>query len=96
MSASFQVAAVAKQLGVDAVPALVGFGRKHGVPVPDLVGVLVARCHAPLLRDAHAAWQHAQEQGLQRKRATAVQAKWAALVHKLLTRARLRAEYGEL
>jgi len=85
---------IAKQLAIDAVPALVGFGRRNGFPVPELDGVLVAARDAPVLRDAHTAWLQAQEREALRQHAVAVQGKWGALVSKVLTRARLRAEYG--
>ena len=90
-----RVAKVAGQLGVDFAPAVVGFSHGSGRAVPDTDGIIVAAADAPLLREAYQGWAEEQVRKDHLKRERRRIGRWASLVTKVLTRARLEAEYGK-
>ena len=85
---------VAKQLGVDYAPVVVGFTRSGGRSVPDTDGILVADTDAPMLGEAYSAWAGEQIKTAALKRERELVARWGAIVHAALTRARLQEQYG--
>ena len=88
------VAQVARQLGVDCAPAMVGFDIRDGRSVPRFDGVVVCVEAAAMLREAAAAWRERQEDGEARKRRAQVEAMWKRTLLALGVRCRLQQEYG--
>ena len=85
---------VAKQLGVDYAPVVVGFTRSGGRSVPDTDGILVADSDAPMLREAYLAWAGEQTKKAALKRERELVARWGSIVRAALTRARLQEQHG--
>ena len=89
------VAAAAKQLGVDAAPAMVGFDVHDGRPVPKFDGVVVCAEHAELLREAAASMaERAEDADAHRRRQEAL-GLWRTLIHAMAVRRRLEQQYGD-
>ncbi|EQC39646.1 hypothetical protein SDRG_03077 [Saprolegnia diclina VS20] len=89
-----RVAKVAKSLGVDFAPAVVGWEVKGGRNVPVLNGIVVADVVAAMVEDAHATMQHESiEKAIKHNQALIVK-RWGTFAQKLLLRKRLRDEYG--
>ncbi|OQR95109.1 DNA repair protein [Achlya hypogyna] len=89
-----RVAKVARTLGVDFAPAVVGWEVKSGRNVPVLDGIVVAAEVAAMVEDAHATMQHESiEKAIKHNKALVVK-RWGTFAQKLLLRKRLRDEYG--
>jgi hypothetical protein len=89
------VAQAAKQLGVDAAPAMVGFDVRDGRPVPKFDGVVVCVEHAEVLREAAAAMaEQAEDKEVHKQHAEALSL-WRALIRALAIRRRLEEQYGD-
>ena len=84
------VATVAKTLGVDAVPAVVGFEFKAGRMRPVHDGVVVPAEAAGLLADAHRAAEASKRDKQAAERARAIWARWRRLIAKAMIRASLQ------
>lgn len=84
----------AKSLAIQYVPALVGFESKGTITIPKIGGIVVLTIYAPLLYDAlfeMSAWKNEVEYN---KKEEEILGKWARLARRLLTRQRLKDEYG--
>lgn len=85
---------VARELGIDYAPALVGFEVKNDRNVPVIDGIVVAQTALELLLDAHA---HVQQRTIEHaieKNQSLVVKRWERLVKRLLLRQRLEDDYG--
>jgi xeroderma pigmentosum group C-complementing protein len=89
-----RAAQTARQLGIDAPPALVGFDRYAGRQVPVLDGVVVAEEHAETLVNACLAEETARAERAEARKAAEAAARWRQLLAAIWTRARLEATYG--
>jgi xeroderma pigmentosum group C-complementing protein len=89
-----RAAQTARQLGIDAPPALVGFDRYAGRQVPVIDGVVVAEEHAEALVSACLAEETARAQRAEARKAAEAAARWRQLLAAIWTRARLEATYG--
>ena len=89
-----QVAKAAKQLGIDAAPAMVGFDVHDGRAVPKLDGVVVCEEHAALLREAAAAMADRHEDEEARRQTAEALGLWRTLLRALAIRRRLEVQYG--
>lgn len=88
------VAKVAKRLGVDYAPAVVGFDWGGGQCTPRFEGVVVPEEAADLLSEAHAAVEHESlELAVRRRREEALCA-WKDFLRALFSEAKLRAHYA--
>lgn len=100
---------MAKALGIDFAPAVLGFTRPGGgsgggfggggggggFARPEVDGLVVASQHKAVLCDAYAGWAADQVERQALKRSRLVLNKWASLVRNALTRCRLQEEYGK-
>jgi hypothetical protein len=84
----------AKQLGLDAAPAMVGFDVHDGRPVPKFDGFVVCEEHADLLREAASEMNDLAENGEAQKRHDQALALWGTLLRALAVRRRLEQQYG--
>lgn len=84
---------VAKKLGIDAAPAMVGFDMRDGRSVPRFDGVIVCEDMAPVVAEAAAAMAEQEEDKRMRKRRKYALGLWANLLQHLSVRERLEAEY---
>lgn len=84
----------ATSLGVPFAPALVGFEQRGPVTVPKIGGIVVLRAHEQLLRDAIFEMAAFKEEQLYNKKEQEILEKWKRLTRRVLTRNRLRVEYG--
>ena len=84
----------AKQLGLDASPAMVGFDIRDGRPVPSFDGFVVCAEHADLLREAAAAMSEHAEDGMVHKQREEALGLWRTLLRAMAVRKRLEKEYA--
>jgi xeroderma pigmentosum group C-complementing protein len=84
----------AKQLGVDAAPAMVGFDVHDGRAVPKFDGVVVCTEHAEMLGEAAAMLTEQAEDVEAHKRHEEALASWRLLLRSLLLRRRIEKQYG--
>ena len=84
----------AKQLGLDAAPAMIGFDVHDGRPVPKFDGVVVCEEHAALLREAAAAIAEREEDQAAHKQTAEALDLWRTLLRALAIRRRLEVQYG--
>ena len=89
-----KVAQVARELGVDCVPAMVGFDIRDGRPVPRFDGVVVCEEHAAMLVEAAAARQEQADDREAHQRRAQVLDMWRRTLLALSVRCRLQQEYG--
>jgi xeroderma pigmentosum group C-complementing protein len=87
---------VAQQLGVDFAAAVVGFESRNGVNYPQFDGIVVADAVAETLLDAHAHVQQTVIEKAINKNQQLIVKRWERLVKRLLLKARLNDEYGEV
>lgn len=85
--------AVAKKLGIDAAPAMVGFDFRDGRSVPRFDGVIVCDEMADALREAAAGVAEQEEDKQLHNRRKRALAHWAELLRSLRLKARLEADY---
>ena len=90
-----KVAIVARELGVDFAPALVGFGRTSGRAVPELQGIIVGQEHSEMICEAFSAWAQQKAEVAAAKRTKQVVKRWEILTKGLMTQDRLQREYGQ-
>ena len=89
-----RVARVARDLGIDAAPAMVGFDLRDGRWVPRFDGVVVCASNAPMLLEAAGALDEADEDKAARKRRDELLDHWSKVLRALTVRERLEREYG--
>ena len=70
---------VAKKLGIDYAPAMVGFERARGRSVPKILGVVVAKPNEQLLRDACAEAERERQRKAEQKARDEAMAAWRRL-----------------
>ena len=85
---------VARQLGIDCAPAMVGFDIRDGRPVPRFDGVVVCEEFAALLVEAAAARQEQTDDREAHQRRAQVLDLWRRTLLALGVRCRLQEEYG--
>ncbi|TYZ67353.1 hypothetical protein PybrP1_008656, partial [[Pythium] brassicae (nom. inval.)] len=85
---------VARELGLDFAPAVVGFEAQGDRNVPQVDGIVVAETALALLLDAHAHVQQGTIERAMEKNQAAVAKRWERLVKRLLLRQRLDDDYG--
>lgn len=78
-----RVAAVAKKLGVDYAPAMVGFERQKGRSVPSFDGIVVAQAQAQLVEDAWHQQEEERKRQAQQKAREEARATWRRLLRTL-------------
>ncbi|OQS07046.1 DNA repair protein [Thraustotheca clavata] len=89
-----RVQKVAKELGIDYAPAVVGFEVKGGRNVAVIDGIVVAQHFETMIQDAHATMeQDLIEKAIKRNRQIIIK-RWSMMVQKLLLRKRLQEEYS--
>lgn len=84
----------ALSLGLPCVPAVTGFERRGLHTVPIIGGVVVLRQHAEILQDASYFVDAVREEGQLRKWDKEITGRWARLTFAVLSRERLRKQYG--
>ena len=84
----------AKQLGLDAVPAMIGFDVHDGRPVPKFDGFVVCEEHADILREAASTMSDLAEDSEVQKRHEQAVGLWRTLLRAIEVRRRLERQYG--
>ena len=84
----------AKQLGVDAAPAMVGFDMHDGRAVPKFDGAVVCAEAVDMLREAAAAVREQAEDSDARKQRAEGLEMWRTLLRTLAIRRRIEKQYG--
>ncbi|KAJ3036180.1 hypothetical protein HDV00_003036 [Rhizophlyctis rosea] len=84
---------IAKELGIDYAPAVVGFDFNKGRSTPDIKGVVVAKEFEEILLAAYEEKSRISAEQARKKRERAVVGRWRKLVVGLVTRDRLMREY---
>lgn len=85
---------LARDLGVDFAPAVVGFEVKNGKTYPKMDGIVVAASAQELLLDAHAHLQQTTIEQAIAKNQKIVLRRWEKLTKRLLLQNRLNEDYG--
>lgn len=85
---------MAKDLGLDFVPAIVGFNRKPGRTLPNLDGIIIHESFKNVLIEAYTAWAEELVKQQELKHEKVVIRRWELFVRNILTRQRLKADYG--
>ena len=84
----------AKSLELPHVPAVVGFERKGLYNVPIIGGIVVLAQHASIVQDASFFMEGVKEETYYIKKEKIQVARWEKLARGLLTRLRLKEQYG--
>lgn len=85
---------LARDLGVDFAPAVVGFEVKNGKTYPKMDGIVVAASAQEMLLDAHAHLQQTTIEQAIAKNQKIVLRRWEKLTKRLLLQNRLNEDYG--
>ena len=88
----YRIAKVAKKLGLQYAPCLLGFERSGR---PTIRGIVVHETNEELLREAHAAMSDYLMKEEHEKRENAILLRWKRLLVGVLTKDRLEREYGD-
>jgi xeroderma pigmentosum group C-complementing protein len=87
---------IAKELGIEYAPAMVGYEVKQGKPYPKFDGVVVCSQNVDTLLEAHAVIQHTTIQRAIEKNQSILHKRWERFIKRLLLRKRLELDYGRL
>mmetsp|Transcript_24488 Transcript_24488/g.31815 ORF Transcript_24488/g.31815 Transcript_24488/m.31815 type:complete len:661 (-) Transcript_24488:81-2063(-) len=89
-----KISLVAKKLGIDYAPALIGFqsGRNGSTPMVD--GIVICSEYKDVLVESYQNWQQDQIEKQAQKRTKQNLKRWYTLVKSLLIKERLKKDYG--
>eukprot|EP00743_Colponemidia_sp_Colp-15_P012209 GILK01013816.1.p1 GENE.GILK01013816.1~~GILK01013816.1.p1 ORF type:complete len:1008 (-),score=135.54 GILK01013816.1:18-2771(-) len=86
---------VAKRLGIDYAPAMMGFDIKGGRSVPIIDGVVVCAEHEEALRTAHKEMEQRRAEREKQKRIDSAKAKWRQVLKSLLVKKYMDEQYKD-
>ncbi|KAG9138484.1 hypothetical protein Leryth_012759 [Lithospermum erythrorhizon] len=87
-------AAVAKRLGIDSAPAMVGFDFRNGRAIPSYEGIVVCAEFKDAIIEAHAEEEVRREAEEHRRNEMQALRRWYQLLSSIITRQRLQNCYG--